>query len=182
MGKKVFKVDLSVKGIEKLKQDLINYRDDLPIKLTRFVKELAEIGIPVIETHMAEANYTYEENGVRSGADTSHYTHVKLNSFGTYAQATLIVEGRELLFIEFGAGVSNNEDAGVGGSPHPKGEEFGFTIGSYGKGYGARKVWGYYAEGGELVLTRGVKATMPVYEADKEIIKSVTKVARKVFG
>ena len=84
------------------------------------------------------------------------------------------------MFIEFGSGTSYN--GAVGSSPHPKGEEFGYTIGSYGKGYGARKVWGYYAESGELVLTRGVKATMPVYEADKEIIKSVTKVARKVFG
>lgn len=179
MGNKVFKVDLSVKGIEKLKQDLIDYRNELPYKLTQFVKELAEVGIPVIDSNMAEANYTFEENGIRSGADTSHYTHIKLNSFGTYAQATLIVEGRELLFIEFGSGVSYNGD--VGSSPHPKGEEFGFTIGSYGKGYGARKVWGYYADTGELVLTRGVKATMPVYEADKEIINSVVKVAKKVF-
>lgn len=181
MGNKVFKADLSVESIENLKKQLLEYRnDELPRKLTQFVKELAEVGIPVIDRNMAEASYTFDENGVQSGADPSHYTYVKLNSFGSYAQATLIVEGKDLLFIEFGAGVSYN--GAVGNSPHPKGKEFGFTIGSYGKGYGSRKVWGYYAEGGELVLTRGVKATMPVYEAEMEIIKSVTNVARKVFG
>lgn len=180
MAKYVFKTDLSVSGIENLKKQLLDYRNnELPRKLTQFVKELAEVGIPVIERNMAEASYTFDEKGVQSGADPNHYTHVKLNSFGSYAQATLIVEGRELLFIEFGSGTSYN--GAVGSSPHPKGEEFGYTIGSYGKGYGARKVWGYYAESGDLVLTRGVKATMPVYEADMEIIKSVTRIAKRVF-
>ena len=30
---------------------------------------------------------------------------------------------------------------GDGTSPHPKGEEFGYTIGSYGKGQGSKDFW-----------------------------------------
>lgn len=180
MAKRVIKGKLSVSGIENIKKELLSYKEnDLPRLLDLFVQRLAEVGIPVIEQRMNEASISYEDSGVEVGADPSHLAVVKVNSFGDYARARLIVSGKDLFFIEFGAGTSYNGD--VGSSPHPKGEEFGFTIGSYGKGYGARKVWGYYADSGELVLTRGVKATMPVYSAEMEIISSVLKVAREVF-
>ena len=172
-------VDLSVKGIEKLKRYLLDYKNDLKRKLDVFVRELAEVGIPVIETNMADASYSYDGN-IRSGSDTTHYTHIKLNSFGDVANAKLIVEGKEVLFIEFGAGVALNTE--VGTTPHPLGSQYGFLIGSYGQGNGAKKIWGYYADSGELVLTRGTKATMPVYKADLAIIQSVVSVAKKVFG
>lgn len=181
MAKRVFKTDLSVKGIENLKKELINYRDnELPKKLDLFVKKLAESGIPVIERQMAQASYTYDEKGIESGADTTHNTYVKVDSLIGMSKATLVLEGREVLFIEFGAGVHHN--GSVGSSPHPLGAQYGFLIGSYGMGNGSKQVWGYYADSGELVLTRGTKATMPMYSADLEIINNVVAIARGVFG
>ena len=177
---KTISIDLSLKGIQDLKQYLLDYADSLKNKLDRFVYELANEGIPVIESNMAEASYTYDEKGVQSGSDTAHQTYVKLNSFGDYAKATLIVEGAEVLFIEFGAGVSQNVKAGS--TKHPLGAQYGFLIGSYGQGHGAQNVWGYYADSGELVLTRGTKATMPVYKASLEIENSVVEIAKRVFG
>ena len=183
---KTISIDLSLKGIQDLKQYLLDYADSLKNKLDRFVYELANEGIPVIESNMAEASYTYDEKGIQSGSDTAHQTYVKLNSFGDYAKATLIVEGAEVLFIEFGAGVALNKDEengiGVGASPHPLGPQYGFLLGSYGQGHGAQNVWGYYADSGELVLTRGTKATMPVYKASLEIRNSVVEIAKRVFG
>ena len=129
---------------------------------------------------MAKANYTYDAEGIRSGSNTNHYTYVKLRSFGGYNEAILIVEGKELMFIEFGAGVFYNGEAGT--SPHPKGEVNGMVIGSYGEGHGIQKIWGYYADSGELILTHGVEAQMPVYKADMEIIQKYTEVARRVFS
>lgn len=181
MAKRIFKSDLSVKGIENLKKQLLNYRDNIvKQKLDELVRELAEVGIPVIESNMSKANYTYDSNNIQSGADTSHNTYIKTHSFGNYAEAKLIVEGRELLFIEFGSGVYYN--ATVGATDHPKGQEFGFLIGTYGQGMGARQVWGYYDDSGNLVLTHGVQTTMPVYKAGQEIIANILKVAQKVFG
>lgn len=177
---KTISIDLSLKGIQDLKQYLLDYADSLKSKLDRFVYELANEGIPVIESNMAEASYTYDEKGIQSGSDTAHQTYVKLNSSGDYAKATLIVEGAEVLFIEFGAGVSLNVEAGS--TEHLLGAQYGFLIGSYGQGHGAQNVWGYYADSGELVLTRGTKATMPVYKASLEIRNSVVEIAKRVFG
>ena len=179
MGKTI-SIDLSLKGIQDLKQYLLDYADSLKNKLDRFVYELANEGIPVVESNIAEASYTYGEKGIQSGSDTTHKTYVKLNSSGNYAKATLIVEGAEVLFIEFGAGVSQNVKAGS--TEHPLGAQYGFLIGSYGQGHGAQNVWGYYADSGELVLTRGTKATMPVHKASLEIRNSVVEIAKRVFG
>lgn len=180
MAKKTLKADLSISSIRNLQKELEKYKDSLTYKCELLVKRLAEAGIPVIDENMAKAAFTVDEKGMQSGADPQHYTHVKINTFGNYARADLIVEGAELLFIEFGAGVYYNGSAGS--SPHPKGEEFGYVIGSYGKGHGVQKVWGYYADSGELILTHGVEATMPVYKASLEIAENVVKIAKQVFG
>lgn len=180
MAKKTLKVDLSVSSIRQLQKELEKYRDSLTYKCELLVKRLAEAGISVIDENMSKASFTVDEKGIQSGADPQHYTQVKINTFGDYARADLIVKGTELLFIEFGAGVYYNGAAGI--SPHPKGEEFGYVIGSYGKGHGVQKVWGYYADNGELILTHGVEATMPVYKASLEIMQNVVKIAKEVFG
>lgn len=180
MAKKTLSVTLSISSIRNLQKELEKYRDSLTYKCELLVKRLAEAGIPVIDENMAKAAFTVDEKGIQSGADPQHYTQVKINTFGNYARADLIVEGKELLFIEFGAGVYYNGAAGS--SPHPKGEEFGYIIGSYGKGHGVQKVWGYYADSGELILTHGVEATMPMYKASLEIMQNVVKIAKEVFG
>lgn len=180
MSKQTLTLGLSVKSVEKAIRQLKNYKQWLRNKTTALVKALAEVGIPVIETNVAEASYTFDSKGVRSGSNTEHYTYVRLNDFGSYAQANLVVEGEEILFIEFGAGVYYNGEAGT--SPHPKGQEFNFLIGSYGAGHGVQKVWAYYDETGALVMTHGVEATMPVLKAYEKIITDYKSAVRRVFG
>lgn len=179
MAKKILKADLSVSSINNLKKQLQDYQKDLIRKCELFVKKLAEAGIPVIDENMAKAAFTVDDKGIQSGANPEHNIQIKINSFGDYVRADLIVEGKELHYIEFGAGVYYNGEAGT--SPHPKGEEFGYVIGSYGKGHGVQKIWGYYSDSGELVLTHGVEATMPVYKASLEIADNVVKIAKQVF-
>lgn len=172
-------ITLSTKSVENAIKQVKQYQSRFQYKLRKFMKELASVGIVVVDRNMAEAQYTFD-NKIRSGSDTSHDAYVELNSNGSTAEAKLIVKGKELLFIEFGAGVYYN--GATGASPHPKGEEFGFLIGSYGKGNGQKKVWGYYDENNQLVLTKGVKATMPVLKAERKIIEDYKTVAKKVFG
>lgn len=180
MARHTINISLSEKSVNEAIRQLQQYKDWLIKKTSQLVKELAEIGIPVIDENMAKASYTYDEKGVRSGSDTSHYTHVEIHSFGGFSRATLVVEGKELLFIEFGAGVYYNGSAGS--SPHDKGVVNGMVIGSYGEHHGVQKVWGYYDDDGNLVLTHGVEAQMPVYKADMEIIQKYVEVARRVFS
>lgn len=181
MARIPFKSDLSVKGLENLRKQLEEYKNSiLPSKIDEFVKRLAEVGLPVIEQNIAEAGFTYDEKGIQSGSNTEHNTYIKVDSLIGMSQATLVLEGREIFFIEFGAGVTYNGSADS--SPHPKGAENGFLIGTYGMGHGSQQVWGYYADGGELVLTHGTKATMPMYKASLEIQKKVIEIAKDVFG
>lgn len=181
MTRHTINISLSGKSVNEAIRQLQQYKNWLIKKTSLLVKELAEVGIPVIDENMAKANYTYDENGVRSGSDTSHRTYVEMSgSQSGTATAKLIVEGKELLFIEFGAGVYYNGEAG--NSPHPKGVVNGMIIGSYGEGHGVQKVWGYYDDDENLVLTHGVEAQMPVYKADMEIIQKYVEVARRVFS
>lgn len=168
---KTISVTLSPDSIKNAISELQKYKAELRIKNDLFVKRLAELGIPVIDQNIAAA---------QGDSDKGHNAYIKLNSFGNYSQAQLIVEGKDILFIEFGSGIFYNGSAGS--SPHPKGEEFGYTIGSYGYGQGKNETWFYYADTGEKVMSHGTKATMPVYKASVEIIQNVRRIANEVFG
>lgn len=89
----------------------------------------------------------------------------------------VVAYGSEAVFAEFGAGVYYNPS----GSPHPLQPAGVVPIGTYGKGYGARKIWGYY-EDGELKLTHGNPASMPMYLALQAVIKMIPDIAKEVFS
>ena len=90
----------------------------------------------------------------------------------------VVAQGEDAIWVEFGAGVHHNGSAGS--SPHPSGAELGFTIGGFGKGNGKKDIWGYY-EGGELRLTHGTPAVMPMYNAMKMVCDEIVDIAREVF-
>lgn len=162
---------LNSRDISKAIKELKKYRTSLNDKNELFIKRLAEIGIPVIEQRINEA---------RGDSSKEHLTHIEVNRFGNYAQAKLIVQGNDIMFIEFGAGIHYNTSPGD--SLHPKGSELGYTIGSYGKGQGKRDSWFYYADSGEAVMSHGTEATMPVYSASVEIRNNMIRIAKEVFG
>ena len=170
MAKKI-SISLSQKSIQNAINEVRKYQRELIDKNEVFVRRLAELGIPIIDQNIADAE---------GDSDKNHNTYIKINYFGSYSEAKLVVEGSDLLFIEFGAGVHYNGSAGT--SPHPKGEEFGYTIGSYGKGQGSKDFWFYYADTGEAVMSHGTESTMPVYKASVEIVQNIRRIAKEVFG
>ena len=162
---------LSQDSIKRAIKEVKQYKQDFIDKNALFVQRLAELGIPIIDSNIASA---------KGDSDKEHNTYIKLNSFGGYSRADLIVEGQDILFIEFGAGAHYNGPAGS--SPHPKGSQFGYTIGSYGKGQGKNDFWFYQADTGESVMSHGTQATMPVYKASVEIQQKIREIAREVFS
>lgn len=155
------------KAIEYLEQ----YKESLKTKSDIFIEKLLMLGVPVIDERIAHSS---------GDSDPSHYTHIRIRSFGDYSEGILTVEGKDILFFEFGAGIHFNTEAGT--SPHPKGVELGYTIGSYGNGQGSKDFWFYTADTGESVMSYGTEATMPLHEAEMEIIRNIQKVAKEVFG
>lgn len=171
MANKTIKINLSQKSIQGAIKQLRQYQNSLKSKNEIFVRRLSELGIPVIDQNISMA---------QGDSDKNHNTYIKINSFGDYSRATLVCEGTDLLFIEFGAGIHYNTSAGS--SPHPKGQELGYTIGSYGQGKGKNDSWTYTSETGEWVRSYGTESTMPVYKASVEIMQNIRKIAREVFS
>lgn len=171
MANKTIKVNLSQKSIQDAIKQLRQYQNSLKSKNELFVRRLSELGIPVIDQNISLS---------QGDSDKNHSTYIRINNFGGYSQATLVCEGSDLLFIEFGSGISYNTPSGT--SPHPKGQEFGYTIGSYGQGNGKNESWVYFADSGEWIRSYGTEATMPVYKASVEIMQNIRKIAKEVFG
>ena len=55
MAIKTFKANLSVSGLNALKKQLLQYRDDLPIKCKQLVSRLLQSGGEVAETNISES-------------------------------------------------------------------------------------------------------------------------------
>lgn len=171
MANKTIKINLSQKSIQGAIKQLRQYQNSLKSKNELFVRRLSELGIPVIDRNISLA---------QGDSDKNHNTYIKINSFGNFSRATLVCEGVDLLFIEFGAGIHYNTPAGS--SPHPKGQELGYTIGSYGKGKGKNDSWTYESETGEWVRSYGTEATMPLCKTSVEIMQNIRKIAKEVFS
>ena len=179
MAKKVFKADLSVKGIEALKSQLLQYKDSLSIKCEKLVSRLLQSGVTVSQTKISESPL---------GKYVTVTTNISADNMG--CKGILLAKGAVkeqegyapfsiLLAIEFGAGIHFNP------TPNPLiSSEFPYGVGTFpGQTHAYEDMWFYWDENTqEWKPTHGVKATMPMYSADIEIIQNVAKVAKEVFG
>ena len=133
------------------------------------MRRLAEIGIPVIDSRIAAA---------QGDSDKSHSTDIEVNVLGDVTRARLTLSGRDVLFIEFPTGIYYNS-----GVHHPKAAEFGYGVGTYGKGQGLDPgYWWYKGDDGAMHFSRGTECTMPMYSASLEMIRRVEEIVTEVFG
>ena len=103
------------------------------------------------------------------------------DALGEKVVAMLLGEGikdQAQMLIEFGAGIHYNH------VENPKASEFGMGVGTYpGQTHAFQEEgWYYMDESGEWHHTYGVKATMPMYNADIEILMNINRVAREIFS
>ena len=174
MSKKVIQVGLSVKDINKAIREVNKYKEDFRKKVDTYRKRIADEIAVQASLGFGSSIVDDVVNGGSRQPDVQVYVGYKGNI------AVVVAEGEDAVWCEFGAGVYHN--GSVGSSPNPYGNNLGFTIGSYGKGYGKKQVWGYYDDDSNLVLTRGTPATMPMYNAAQEIMRKSVDIAREVFG
>ena len=179
MAKKVFKADLSVKGIEALKSQLLQYKDSLPIKCEKLVSRLLQSGIEVSKAKISESPLgKYVTVATNISADKMGCKGILLAK-GAVKEQEGYAPFSVLLAIEFGAGVHFNP------TPNPLiSSEFPYGVGTFpGQTHAYQDMWWYWDENTqEWKPTHGVKATMPMYNADMEIIQNVVKEAKDVFG
>lgn len=165
VAKRVIKMGLSSKSITQAIRELKSYRDSLEAKKNKFLEELAYIGVKEASVRFTTAIY--------DGVNDSSVTLKPIA--GGYC---IVAEGHAVAFIEFGAGVYHNP-----GEPYPDPRPEGIVgIGEYGKGYGKRQAWGFRDESGELVVTHGNPAAMPMWYASEEMRNAIKAKFMEVFG
>ena len=158
-------MDLSTASIDNAIKELKAYRYTLDQKKDKLLEELAKIGVREASVRFTTAMY----DGVNDSSVT-----LKPIAGGYCIEA----EGNAVAFIEFGAGVYHNP-----GEPYPNPRPSGIVkIGEYGKGRGKRQAWGFRDASGNLVITHGNPAAMPMWYASEEMRSKILKIAKEVFG
>ncbi|MFV0552928.1 MAG: hypothetical protein ACK5L6_13560 [Anaerorhabdus sp.] len=175
MGKKIITIELSEDSINKAIKELEQYKKDIIRKTNILRQRVAE---HIANTAQSGFNGAIVDDLLKGGAKTAQ-VDVKVDEQDNVS--IIIANGEDAIWVEFGAGVYHNGQAGS--SPHPKGNELGFTIGGYGKGMGKRDTWVYYEDGDKSrkIYTHGTPATMPMYNAVKQVVDHITAIAREVF-
>ena len=172
------KSDLSVKGIDSLIRELQKYKDDLPNKCKKLVSELLQSGVEVSKARISDSPL---------GKYVTVTTNISSEKMG--CKGILLAKGAVkeqegyapfsiLLSIEFGSGVHFNP------TPNPLSAEMGYGVGTFPGQVHAMEPGGWYfwsEEKQQWIHSYGVKATMPMYSADMEIIQNIVKIAKQVF-
>lgn len=165
-------IRLSPESIQQAREDLNAYREKLNAKLEEYLDELAKIGINVIKVNVAQA----------VGADDRNVNiDTEITRNGSKTSMRITVTGKDLLFIEYGAGIRFNN-----GNIHPFAHQFGYGVGTYPGQTHALDPNGWYyrkpkGKGGKLYHSYGTEATMPVYKAWLSIQENAAEVAKRVF-
>lgn len=169
---KTLSCTLSSTSINALIRDLKAYEDTLERK-TKLLRER------IAEEIRQLAEQGYHNALIDANSFAEHTPNVSVTVENNAEISVVIASGEDAIWCEFGAGVTHN--GAVGTSPNPWGSEFGLTIGSYGKGYGRKKAWGFY-NGEQLILTQGTKASLSLYRAVSEVAGRISEIAREVFA
>lgn len=174
MAKKVIRLSLNKDDIDRAIREVEIFKGTFQQKVDKYRRRMAAEIARMASSNFSSATMEHTVGGI------TRKPNVQVNVDERGFVSVVVANGEDAVWCEFGAGVYYN--GSVGSSPNPYGSGLGFTIGSYGKGYGKGKAWGYYDETGELVITRGTPATMPMYNAAREITKRAIEIAREVFG
>lgn len=167
---KVIKFSLDPREIEKAIKELREYRRELNAKLEKFITLLLEDGITVARTQLMSTVGDSVQGIIGFGVDND----------GEIMSATVSLEGKDALFIEFGAGIAYNT-----GRQHPLADEFGYGVGTYPSKHPPNRAmnpgYWYYRENGELVRSIGTGASMPIFTAAETMRNNLIKRASEVF-
>lgn len=181
-----FKVDLSESGINKLIDDLNEYKDSLDDKAELFVQKLLDIGITRAEsvpgisgslgTHKFERFVWYSKKLDRNkyGCDGILFGQGRTFNVTWGASGEKSGSINAMMALEFGT-------AGQAIAPQ-------FKFGVYGgrgtnsfSGYADSDEW-YFIDGKELKKATAITPTRPMMQAMEEMISQMNKIAKEVFS
>lgn len=171
MAKRVFKTDLSVKGIEQLKKALLNYKNNtLQQKVDLLAKTLAENGVDIAQVNVARLDAIFTGELI-----ASIHTEYGGGSKGT-AIFYVVADSEHAVYVEMGTGIVGASKPYPGKLPvvYAQGKTIHHTKdGKYG--------WFYKDDNGNWYFTEGMPSRPFMYETSLELMSLVVKTAREVF-
>ena len=166
MNIKLSEIDKALGKIKALKKSIE--------QMDNVIKKVAEKGYNVARDGFSTAIY-----------DGNNDVVVNLEKISNGYRINAI--GDAVLFIEFGTGISYP-------STHPEALAMGMTRGGYGKGRGNNPEWYYYGSQGtngeyvktdeakgDLFITRGNPANMPMYKAYETMLNDIVQSIKEVI-
>ena len=163
----VIKCTLDTNSIQAAIDEIRAYREDLNNKLQQFVSLLVQDGVTVANARLSSTK----------GDSTQGTIGFGLNNDGDIVSAIISLEGKDALFIEFGAGIAYNT-----GMQHPDAEENGYGPGTYPSKTPPNKAinpgYWYYGSGKRSI---GTEASMPMYHAAETIRNNAIQRASEIF-
>lgn len=174
MSRKFIELELSAQGVRKAIADITAYKQDLIKKCEVFRRKVANRIAEEVSTNFA-SSVVLEDliTGERRNAQ------VNVTVYDRDGMSIVSADGEDAVWVEFGTGVYYNGP--VGSSPHPHGADLNMVIGGFGKGNGKKEEWGFY-ENGELRLTHGIRANMPMVRAIGNVCGDLPQIAQEVWG
>lgn len=160
---KRIKVRLGGSSIDKAIKELKSYEAWVKRKTAELTERLATLGAMEATVRFSRAYYDGKK-------DVSVSVEPIPNGW------KIVASGQDVCFIEFGAGVYFN-----GSEPYPDRPKGIAGIGEFGQGKGKQNTWGYYSDSGDLVLTHGTPAAMPMLHASRVMEQEIRRIAREVF-
>ncbi len=157
-------MSLSAVSINKAIKELRDYKAWVQKKSDELTERLAKIGAMEATVRFSSAYYDGDKDVAVSVEDIPNGWKI-------------VASGNSVFFIEMGAGVYYN-----GSEPYPNRPPGVSGIGEYGQGKGKQDTWGYYGSNGELKLTHGTPAAMPMHHASRVMEQEIKRIAREVFG
>lgn len=163
MYRKTISMTLDTKSIDNAIKELERYTTWVAEKAEYLLEKLATLGAMSASIDFRTA-YLEEQNDVEVRVEKTKDGY------------SILANGSQVMFIEFGTGVYWN---GVEPYPVPRPEGV-LKIGEYGKGLGKNDYW-WYTRDGKAHYTHGTPAKMPMYRASQEIEREVEILAQEIF-
>lgn len=175
MAKRTLKTDLSTKGIEQLKRELLNYKDNiLQQRVDLLAMRLAEKGVDIAQINVAKLGAVFTGELI-----SSIHTQYGGSTKGT-AIFYVVADSSHAVFVEFGTGQIGQEAPYP--YPFPPGVDWEYNTGKTIREIAPGEYGWFYPKDGQWYFTQGMPARPFMMETALELMMLVEKTAKEVFA
>ena len=169
-----FKTDLSVSGIEKLKKEIINYRDNtLQQKVNLLAERLADKGVDIARANVSKLDAIF------TGELLNSIQKRQVSSGKGSAVFFVVTDSDHAAFVEFGTGQMGQEMPYP--YPLPEGVTWDYNTGKTIFEVSPGQYGWFYQRDGQWYFTQGMPSRPFMYETTMELYETVVQTARDVF-